>query len=200
MEDLDEAKRDGANAARSAIAAGVPRRLVVVTQGVGARPSDPIDAATGLPIATVSVPPNLALRQNAFASAFNAEISRALMNGEIAVDFRPFLAPAADIVASLKGRHAVLEPKHPILIAQARVRYEVFVPRPPKVPPRFKPPSSPCVRRKDERGTHWITKYEGSPIPFAIRADEATIAFNLGQVIAVYHVVSGQLLQWIHSN
>jgi hypothetical protein len=114
------------------------------------------------------------------------------------VDFRPFLARPADIVASFGGSVRVLEPKHPLRIALPSVRYEVFVPRAPRTPPKFKPPSSPCVRRTDDRGTQRIAPYDGTPIPFVLRADEATIAFRFLDAIGVYHVESGQLLQTIH--
>jgi hypothetical protein len=133
-------------------------------------------------------------KQKAFVRGHNEEILRALAAGEITVDFRPFLRVAVALT-KLLGRSpaTLLAPGNPVLLERHDVRYEVFVPRPPRTPPRFKP-STPHVRRVDTTGRHYLQPYDGTPIAVAVDPEQLAIAFRSDGFTSVYHVPSGQLL------
>ncbi len=80
------------------------------------------------------------------------------------------------------------------------MRYEVFVRRPPKTPPGFRPPRQPYVRRLDEEGTHNLWAYEGSPIPVVVGASGDTVAFQISEETwCVYHARTGAELHRFRS-
>jgi len=61
-----------------------------------------IDARTGLPVASVSAPPELEAWQEQFILGHNDEILRAIAAGEISFDFRPLLMTLAEIKEAFK--------------------------------------------------------------------------------------------------
>jgi hypothetical protein len=192
--DFEAADTRGRRAAKSAIAAGFPRWLVL-NGDYELDDTTPVDRTTGLPIQLIHVPDAVIQRENRFVSAHNAEIRRAIQAGEIAVDLRPFLTTQDKIVALFSaGPVRRLTPKQPIDLAGGDVRYEVHVPRAPKKPPRFRPPQEASVRRTDEHGQYFVMPYEGDPIAVVVAADGQTIAFDGADVWLVYHVRSGALL------
>jgi len=190
----DEATAEelGRRAARNAIANGVPRWAVLADDAPG---HDAIDPGSGLPIVSLS---GDQLQVSDFIRGHNAEISGAIERGEVQIDFRPFLRSDAQVLAMFEGEAPFrLAPKRPVIIDRHRVRYEVFVPRPPRAPPRFRAPRGPQVRRADDTGKRWVADYEGSPIPVAIDMDHATVAFHFESHITVFHAETGALLQTV---
>jgi len=79
--------RDGFKAARGAIANGVPRWIATEIYQFG----ELIHPQTGLPLTTISAPPELMQWRNAIVRGHNEEILRAFEGGEISVDFRPLV-------------------------------------------------------------------------------------------------------------
>jgi hypothetical protein len=157
-----------------------------------------VHTSTGLPVAVVSVPPALEERQRHFIAAHNAEILRAREAGDIEVDLLPALRPRGGSDALFRaGSHHVLAPKRPIDLVGGEVRYEVFVPRPPKTPPKFRPPGERYVRRIDENGRHYVMSYLGAPIPVVVHPKEETIAFQMEDEWTVFHVRTGAELKQV---
>ncbi len=95
-EQLADAYRDGMNAALGAIANGVPRWIETEPGIIGHE----IHPQTGLPIATLSSPPELGERNAAFARGFNDSILEGIEAGEFAVDFRPLLMSHEEVKQS----------------------------------------------------------------------------------------------------
>jgi hypothetical protein len=87
-----------------------------------------------------------------------------------------------------------LMPSKPVTLERYSVRYEVFVPRPQRTPPRFKPPASPYVCRIDAAGRSYVQPYDGIPIAAAVAHDQLAVALRMDALTSVYHVQSGQLL------
>jgi hypothetical protein len=190
---LEEAESLGRRAAQRSIAAQHPRWCVLGTEW-DAEAETLIDLATGLPLQVVHVPADLEERERRFIRAYNAEIRRAKLAGQIRIDFRRLLTTRAEIEARLlSGPSHVLAAKRPLDLLG--VRYEVFVPQPPKKPPRFRPIAKPYIRRVDEDGRHFVMACDGSPVPALVGPDQETIALKVGAVWAVYHTRSGAPLQ-----
>jgi hypothetical protein len=95
----EEAYSEGQLAALHAISHGVPRFIVM--QGMD---EDMIDSRTGLPLATLSAPPNLAAWQGAFVRGFNEAILRAVESGEVTRDFRPLLLTRKEVKDAFRDR------------------------------------------------------------------------------------------------
>jgi hypothetical protein len=192
--DLEEPESRGRRAAKEAIAAGCPRWCVV---GADHDPDDvtTVDDSTGLPIQVIHVPPALEIRERRFVAAHNAEIRRAKLAGEIKIDLRPFLTTREALATLFRtGPTRQLAPKRAIELAGGDVRYEVYVPRPPKRPPRFRPPTGPYVRRLDEHGKHYVMSYDGSEILVVVGPDGEMVAFQSDGFWLVYHTRTGAQL------
>jgi hypothetical protein len=93
----ERAYGDGASAARQAIADGVPRWIHTTARPFG----ESIDPDTGLPVATLSGPPELADSNASFAIGFNDEILAGIRSGEVTVDFRPLIMPRQEVLLAL---------------------------------------------------------------------------------------------------
>jgi hypothetical protein len=190
---LEEAESLGRRAAQRSIAAQHPRWCVLGTEW-NAEAETLIDLSTGLPLQVVHVPADLEERERRFIRAYNAEIRRAKLAGQIQVDFRRLLTTRAEIEAQFRsGPTHILAPKRPLYLLG--IKYEVFVPQPPKKPPRFRPIAKPYVRRVDEDGRHFVMACDGSPVPVLVGPDQETILLKVGAVWAVYHTKSGAQLQ-----
>lgn len=94
LDDEARAYNEGFRAAINAISEGASR--VIRVEGETSF-DQPIDAHTGLPIAYLSGPPELAKWQAGFARGFNDEVCRAFDSGEIAANFTPLLMSLAEI-------------------------------------------------------------------------------------------------------
>jgi hypothetical protein len=152
-----------------------------------------VDLATGLPIQWVSGVPDVAGTR--FVAEYNAEIKRAKEAGEIHVDLRPFLTTRETVARLFRtGVTQTIAPKRPLDLLGGAVRYEVFVPRPPRTPPRFRPAQTSYLRRIDELGRHFVLPYDDGPLPFVLGPGEQTVVFETPNVRVVFHVVTGATL------
>ena len=133
----------GERTAREAISRGVPR--LVVTQGLD---EEMIDSRTGLPVAGLSAPPELAAWQADYVRGFNEEMLRAVGSGQVTTDFRPLLMTREQIHEAFRDHTlGTLSPDCPRLEdAGGRFILKLDVPKPRKasktgLPRPARPPS-----------------------------------------------------------
>lgn len=198
----------GANAARSALSQGVPRRLLVVGPDGphGAHPA--IDGQTGLPIAVTYAPAEMFAQQTAFADGFNGEIRRAIDAGEIHVDFRPLLLAEEQMHAAfVHGGLGALTPETPISDPASRFSLRVPLPRRRERHRTAAQQPQPAWRMARERArqTPWVVLerpredrrelflYEG-PVAIALACGGRVLVFKTAAVYLSIDIVTAQTL------
>ena len=184
----DDAYTHGNRAARGAIDSGVPRWFRIGDCGF----EDCIDADTGLPLAEVTAPAELAEWRQGFVQGFNDEIRAALQSGGIDVDFRPLLMTRAEIqtefATSLLG---VLSPENPLIESPSGdIVLELRAPK-----PRSKAERSTWIGHRGPTGGRWpqFLLYE-EPTPVALGRNGRVLMLKSSLFYMTFDVVTTQIL------
>ncbi len=188
---MNEAKGpfvEGVDAAQDAIENGVPRWLLTQDGPF----EQMIHPETGLPIAWLSGPPNLAERQELFAKGFNQAILAAVRSGGIEVDFRPLLMSRDDIEHALGACGlGILSPDNPKIQSPNR---------------EFTIKLRPEKRKSPSKARIWVCydhltwgrwpdfELYGGPIRFALGRDGRVLISETQQNYLTYDVATTQVL------
>lgn len=187
----------GKRAARSAIAAGVPRWGVLRVAGSPSQEGGEIDPRTGLPLFVVHVPEALAPQQSEFIRGHNEEIAAGISSGEVTRDFRPLLMSRADVEnefeVGLLGRLDLNTAQ--TTVASRDVVLEIEVPKARRgrsaTSPRDRP--SWIVRRPGGGAPQRLLVYDG-PVEVAVVRDGRILILRGRELDLVVDSETGQVL------
>jgi hypothetical protein len=190
-EQLADAYQEGMIASLEAIANGVPRWIETESGVFGQE----IHPATGLPIATLSSPPELVERNQVFARGFNDSILRGIEAGEIAVDFRPLLMSLEEVrQAFVTHRLGVLSQDSP-RIEEPSGRFRLRL-QPPKKKSLAKRPPLIWIAIENASGLRDLKfmNYDG-PVEVATGREGRVVLFQTDCLYISRDVETTQVLQ-----
>jgi hypothetical protein len=158
------------------------------------------DSYTGLPIATLSGPPELAASNEAFIRGFNDEIHRARSAGEFTIDFRPLLLSRGEVLEAFRTQRLGTLSLDCRQIEDPRGRFivKLQLPKPRKGRQRRTTRSEPLTWivfvRAGARETHRLMLYD-SPVEFALGRDGHVVLMKTTCLYLTFDAETTQDLQ-----
>jgi hypothetical protein len=158
-----------------------------------------IDSRTGLPIAGLSAPPELAAWQADYVRGFNEEMLRAVGSGQVTTDFRPLLMTREQIHEAFRDHTlGTLSPDCPRLEdAGGRFILKLDVPKPRKasktgLPRPARPPSVLISRPGGEPDKRLL--YCEEPVDAALGQDGRVVLIKTCSHYLAYDEETTQIL------